>query len=182
MIRRGLLPKLHFGRSRQVPIRAASFSSRLTKWHPATSPPNLCAAKSPFIKSISYTRPLREDGARPRDLAAEEGVRRKLDASDSLRPETIEKSDRGETNAKEAPKTDLLLSEQTVSNKEQRRADWAILKEMSKYLWPKACQVVGGIHAGFKLTRIQDDLGARTRVITALALLVGSKVRPKPEK
>jgi ABC transporter ATM len=30
-----------------------------------------------------------------------------------------------------------LLSETTVANKEQRKADWAIIKEMAKYLWPK---------------------------------------------
>ena len=37
----------------------------------------------------------------------------------------------------EAPKIDALLAEQTVSNKEQRRADWIIIKEMAKYIWPK---------------------------------------------
>ena len=57
-----------------------------------------------------------------------------------------------------APKVDALLAEQTVSNKEQRKADWAIMKEMARYLWPK------------------NDLGARARVATALALLVASKV------
>ena len=55
-------------------------------------------------------------------------------------------------------KTDSLLGQQTVSNKEQRKADWAIMKEMSKYLWPK------------------DDIGAKARVSTALALLVGAKL------
>jgi ABC transporter ATM len=30
-----------------------------------------------------------------------------------------------------------LLSESTVANKEQRKADWAIMREMAKYLWPK---------------------------------------------
>jgi ATP-binding cassette subfamily B (MDR/TAP) protein 7 len=36
-----------------------------------------------------------------------------------------------------APKTDPLLAEQNLTNKEQRKADWAIIKEMSRYLWPK---------------------------------------------
>jgi ATP-binding cassette subfamily B (MDR/TAP) protein 7 len=36
----------------------------------------------------------------------------------------------------EKKKTDLLNGP-TVSNKEQRKADWAIMKEMAKYLWPK---------------------------------------------
>jgi ATP-binding cassette, subfamily B (MDR/TAP), member 7 len=29
------------------------------------------------------------------------------------------------------------LSDAMVVNKEQRKADWAIMKEMAKYLWPK---------------------------------------------
>jgi ATP-binding cassette subfamily B (MDR/TAP) protein 7 len=43
---------------------------------------------------------------------------------------------------------DPLLTERTVSDKEQRKADWAIIKEMSRYLWPKvrladtACQAM----------------------------------------
>lgn len=34
------------------------------------------------------------------------------------------------------PKKDLL-SEPMAASKEQRKADWAIMKEMAKYLWPK---------------------------------------------
>jgi ABC transporter ATM len=30
-----------------------------------------------------------------------------------------------------------LLNESAVGTKEQRKADWAIMKEMAKYLWPK---------------------------------------------
>ncbi|KAL1998236.1 hypothetical protein VTN02DRAFT_6566 [Thermoascus thermophilus] len=51
-----------------------------------------------------------------------------------------------------------LLSEKTVGDKEQRKADWAIIKEMAKYLWPK------------------DDWGTKLRVGTALSLLVGAKI------
>ncbi|KAK9247220.1 P-loop containing nucleoside triphosphate hydrolase protein [Lipomyces tetrasporus] len=40
----------------------------------------------------------------------------------------------------------------------QRQADWAILKEMIKYIWPKG------------------QIGVKTRVVIALGLLVGSKV------
>ena len=58
----------------------------------------------------------------------------------------------------ETAKTLDLASEQKISNKAQRKADWAIIKEMSQYLWPK------------------DDLGAKVRVSTAFALLVGGKV------
>lgn len=53
-----------------------------------------------------------------------------------------------------------LLAEHNVSSKEQRKADWAIVKDMAHYLWPK------------------DDLGTRSRVGLSVALLVGAKVRP----
>jgi ABC transporter ATM len=60
---------------------------------------------------------------------------------------------------KEVPsKGDALLAEQLVSNKEQRKADWAIIKQMSKYLWPK------------------DSLGTRMRVGLSVGLLVGAKL------
>ncbi|OJD26466.1 iron-sulfur clusters transporter atm1, mitochondrial [Blastomyces percursus] len=51
-----------------------------------------------------------------------------------------------------------LLNDTTVNAQTQRKADWAIMKEMAKYLWPK------------------DDLGTKARVGTALALLVGGKI------
>ncbi|KAJ5086948.1 hypothetical protein NUU61_008255, partial [Penicillium alfredii] len=54
--------------------------------------------------------------------------------------------------------TKELLSEQNMATKEQRKADWAIMKEMAKYLWPKG------------------DWGTKLRVGTALSLLVGAKV------
>ncbi|ESZ93605.1 iron-sulfur clusters transporter ATM1 [Sclerotinia borealis F-4128] len=53
-------------------------------------------------------------------------------------------------------KDPLAVDEKT--NKEQRRADWAIIKEMSQYLWPK------------------DNMGTRVRVGLSLGLLVGAKV------
>lgn len=62
--------------------------------------------------------------------------------------------------AKAAPsaKPDPLLLEKTVSSKEQRKVDLAIMKEMSRYLWPK------------------DSLGTRFRVGLSVALLVGAKL------
>lgn len=39
--------------------------------------------------------------------------------------------------AKAPPQKDLLTKPLTTANKEQRKADWAIMKEMAKYLWPK---------------------------------------------
>lgn len=79
----------------------------------------------------------------------------KADTLENVKPEVVQKP---EDATSIGPKTDALLTEQTVSNKEQRKADWAIMKEMALYLWPKG------------------ELGTKIRVTTALALLVGSKV------
>lgn len=54
---------------------------------------------------------------------------------ESINPETLQKI--GTNRFSEGQKKDSLLIEQDVSNKEQRKADWAIMKEMSRYLWPK---------------------------------------------
>lgn len=54
---------------------------------------------------------------------------------ESVKPEIFKKPEAAKAN--NAPNTDNLLSEQIVSNKEQRKADWAIIKEMAQYLWPK---------------------------------------------
>lgn len=40
------------------------------------------------------------------------------------------------------PANDVLWTERTISNKEQRKADWTIMKEMSRYLWPKVTQTL----------------------------------------
>lgn len=63
-----------------------------------------------------------------------------------------------QTKAAQPANKNTLLAEQTVTNKEQRKADWAIIKEMSHYLWPK------------------DNLGTRLRVGLSVALLVGAKL------
>ena len=78
--------------------------------------------------------------------------------TEKIPPESVQdpKPDKDPT-----PTQDQLLSEQTVSNKEQRKADWAIIKRMSKYLWPK------------------DDPGARFRVGASVGLLIGAKVKQK---
>ena len=57
-----------------------------------------------------------------------------------------------------------LLAEQTVSNKEQRKADWAIIKDMAHYLWPK------------------NDFSTRFRVGLSVGLLVGAKVGSLPHE
>ena len=52
----------------------------------------------------------------------------------------------------------IVAGNHVPSNKQQRKVDMAILKEMAKYLWPA------------------DELGTKIRVSSALALLVGAKV------
>ena len=107
------------------------------------------------LRQITYTRHLQQN-ERPRNSEAQARVQLRPDKSESIKPESYEEPNK--TKPDVAPKVDALLAEQTVSNKEQRKADWAIMKEMARYLWPK------------------NDLGARARVGTALALLVASKV------
>lgn len=44
------------------------------------------------------------------------------------------------------------------TNSQRNATDWAIIKQMMKYIWPK------------------NDIGVKTRVVIALSLLVGGKV------
>ncbi|KAI9658669.1 MAG: Iron-sulfur clusters transporter atm1, mitochondrial [Bathelium mastoideum] len=76
----------------------------------------------------------RKDDARIRPVQQE--LAGKVQTSESVQPEST---------AKERPidpaQHGQLLSEQVTSNQEQRKADWAIIKEMSRYLWPKVLNV-----------------------------------------
>jgi ABC transporter ATM len=61
------------------------------------------------------------------------------EVNDGINPETVQKP--ADAKPDSMPKANnTLLVEQTITNKEQRKADWAIMKEMARYLWPK----VGG--------------------------------------
>ena len=79
----------------------------------------------------------------------------KQPAEENVQTESLEKKE----GAKAATRVDPLLAEQTVSNKEQRAADWRIIKNMVQYIWPK------------------DDFGTRFRVGLSVGLLIGAKVR-----
>ena len=144
-MRVGLLPRLHLphGMYMRHPLGTTRHS-----------PPHRAYISHP-LRQITCTRHLQQN-ERPRDLQAQAQVQLRPDKSESIKPESYEEPNKKKPDV--APKVDALLAEQTVSNKEQRKADWAIMKEMARYLWPK------------------DDLGARARVGTALALLVASKV------
>lgn len=144
-MRVGLLPRLHLphGISTSQPLGASRYL------------PAYRAYKILPFRQITYTRHLQQN-ERPKNSQDRAQVQLRPDKSESIKPESYEEPNK--TKPDVAPKVDALLAEQTVSNKEQRKADWAIMKEMARYLWPK------------------DDLGARARVATALALLVASKV------
>ena len=104
----------------------------------------------------------RKDSARI-PTAQQIATEQKQAAEESVKPEDV----KAQKPAEAATKHDPLLAEQTVTNKEQRKADWAIIKDMAHYLWPK------------------DDFGTRFRVGLSLALLVGAKVRlisPPPSR
>ena len=67
--------------------------------------------------------------------SAESQTPSKVDSAETIKPEGVQKPPDAKSDG--APKTDALLTEQTVSNKEQRKADWTIMKDMIHYLWPK---------------------------------------------
>lgn len=84
-----------------------------------------------FLRNFSITPRHRKD-ERQIQAVQHQVEERTTDARESIKPESLQ------TEKSTAPaRNDPLLSEQTVSNKEQRKADWAIMKEMARYLWPK---------------------------------------------
>lgn len=89
------------------------------------------------LRQFSCTNHLRQND-KSREQQAQSRVDVLVEKSDSIKPESFQEPSKAKSNG--PPKTDLLLSEQTVSNKEQRKADWAIMKEMARYLWPKVCR------------------------------------------
>jgi len=73
------------------------------------------------------------------------------EGSAKVKPETIQKPDQ----VKAVPaRKDPLLAEDIKSNKEQRKADWAIMKEMATYLWPKVESFSFSWGGGLTLYRI----------------------------
>lgn len=95
----------------------------------------------------------RENVGRTKTITQEDHARQP--AEDSIKPESVKKEQGAQPTT---AKTDPLLAEQTVSNKEQRKADWAIIKDMAHYLWPK------------------NDFGTKFRVGLSVSLLIGAKV------
>ena len=107
---------------------------------------------------VTTPRHRKSDTARISNVQQQEQANGKEEAKESVKPENVEKA----KPAQPAARNDPLLAEQTVSNAEQRKADWAIIKNMAHYLWPK------------------DDFGTRFRVGLSVGLLVGAKVCISP--
>lgn len=110
----------------------------------------------PYVRVFATTPRHRKDEARIRTVQQETAQVKEV--KESIKPETLQKEQSADASSATS-KQDALLTEQTVSNKEQRKADWAIIRQMGKYLWPK------------------DNLGTRFRVGLSVGLLVGAKVR-----
>ena len=81
----------------------------------------------------------------------------KTNSTEVTKPESLQSTEPLKAEA-DATKKEALLSETVVSSKEQRRVDFAIMREMVQYLWPKG------------------DWGTKVRVGGALSLLVGAKI------
>lgn len=81
-------------------------------------------------------------------------IQAKQPSQEGVKPESIKPAKPAQPSTKDG----ALLAEQTVSNKEQRKMDWAIIKDMVQYLWPK------------------NDFNTRFRVSLSLGLLIGAKV------
>ena len=88
----------------------------------------------PPLRHLVYTKNLRQNDSSRRGRAPGE-IRLRPEQSESIKPEWYQEPSKAKP--AEAPKTDALLAEQNVTNKEQRRTDWIIIKEMAKYIWPK---------------------------------------------
>jgi ATP-binding cassette subfamily B (MDR/TAP) protein 7 len=118
-------------------------------WQPRNSLRIQCFTQSAFRT--------REDGHRSIKIANLQPGN--SEAFESVKPETVKKAGpilKG--GAESSQKNDNLLAEKVTTNAEQRKADFAIMKEMMQYLWPKG------------------EFGTKLRVSSALALLVVAKI------
>ena len=90
-------------------------------------------------RNFSAKRTCRRNASPPRQhgkVSAVQGAPNGAEDAAKPAPETTKRPD--QVKPAVSP-TDPLLGGELVSNKEQRKADWAIMKEMTRYLWPKVC-------------------------------------------
>lgn len=148
MLGRSLVPKLH-----HTSCALRSPSRYLLSSHLIRSRVIRCSPLHPPIRVFASTPRHRKDADRipqPRTTLAA-----KNEAPESIKPEIVQEKPAEQT---ASDKRDALLAEKVISTADQRKADWAIMKEMTRYLWPK------------------DNLGTRFRVGLSVGLLVGAKL------
>ncbi|KAJ4413376.1 Iron-sulfur clusters transporter atm1, mitochondrial [Gnomoniopsis sp. IMI 355080] len=109
---------------------------------------------SPMLRVLTTTSSLRDTPTNPSAPSAQ-----------SARPSTTSASPSSKHGDSQQPKASVAprpaadpLAAIDKTTQEQRKADWAIIKEMSQYLWPK------------------DSFGTKLRVGLAVGLLIGAKV------
>ncbi|KAH0529302.1 hypothetical protein TsFJ059_004067 [Trichoderma semiorbis] len=123
----------------------------------------------PIASSLQLQRPLRTSAASRREQAPSpipESLKPPPTSSKTPPAETTiaaaaaakDAAAKGAAAAKKPKPNNDPLATVDKSATEQRKADWAIMKEMSRYLWPKG------------------DVGTKVRVGLAVALLIGAKV------
>ncbi|EER23395.1 Transporter ATM1, mitochondrial precursor, putative [Coccidioides posadasii C735 delta SOWgp] len=137
-------------------LRAARFGCCFSSPHPPTS-------RTPHFKLFRQThiRP----GGQTRIFTTQGSALNKQNSGEKVTTSSIaaqNASRHAATPENKAPKPENtkpdLFGEATVTRQAQRKADWAIMREMTKYLWPK------------------DDWGTKLRVGVALSLLIGGKI------
>ena len=107
--------------------------------------------------STNAFRRQQRKGGSERQLNIADDATVKSEAPQLIRPESAEKPKPAEQNA-DPTQGAGLNTEKNVTNKEQRKIDLAIMKEMLQYLWPKG------------------EMGTKVRVATALSLLIAAKI------
>lgn len=115
-----------------------------------------CIATRSFQSQHRLRQQIQSSGPKPPRTQIADDAPSKAEPTELSRPESVEKP-----KARDAVLPAVgndMLAEKVVSNKEQRKVDRAIMKEMVQYLWPKG------------------DFGTKLRVGTALGLLVGAKI------
>ncbi|KAK5190463.1 Iron-sulfur clusters transporter atm1, mitochondrial [Exophiala xenobiotica] len=119
------------------------------------------SARNGIRRSFTQSALLRQDDAAKRSIQASkvaEAPPSRAEGAEVTKPETLQGTNTTKALEETAKRDATLLSEKVVSNKEQRKVDFAIMKEMLQYLWPKG------------------DWGTKLRVSAALGLLVSAKI------
>ena len=134
------VPRVYFALS-HPPSAQRSFSHAAVRLGPCRQP----RLELALFKSSTPSQHL---GLKPRLATLQRRAFRQLAQQEKSPPQP--------TPAKESPSTPPKA---VISNAEQRRRDWAIVRRLAIHIWPK------------------DDWATRGRVVLGVGLLVGGKVR-----